>query len=134
MSLWQSRLGKKATVAWLVTLARAGYGVALIGVPGLLIGLTGQKPDPRACAVARLLAARHLIQAGVTAVSQVGDPGGSVVLAGGAAVDLLHATSMVVLGAVDPQVRRATLSDAAVETTLAMAGAVAAATSATSHR
>jgi hypothetical protein len=128
MSLRRSNQGAKTTVAWLVTLARAGYGVALIGVPGLLIGLTGQKPGPRACAVARVLGARHLIQAGVTAVSQLGDPGGSVVLGGGAAVDLLHATSMVVLGAADSQVRRAALSDAAVETTLAMIGAVAAAT------
>ena len=128
MSLRRSNQGAKTTVAWLVTLARAGYGVALIGVPGLLIGLTGQKPGPRACAVARVLGARHLIQAGVTAVSQLGDPGGSVVLGGGAAVDVLHATSMVVLGAADSQVRRAALSDAAVETTLAMIGAVAAAT------
>jgi hypothetical protein len=128
MSLRRSNQGAKTTVAWLVTLARAGYGVALIGVPGLLIGMTGEKPGPRACAVARVLGARHLIQAGVTAVSQLGDPGGSVVLGGGAAVDVLHATSMVVLGAVDSQVRRAALSDAAVETTLAMIGAVAAAT------
>jgi hypothetical protein len=128
MSLRRSNQGAKTTVAWLVTLARAGYGVALIGVPGLLIGMTGEKPGPRACTVARVLGARHLIQAGVTAVSQLGDPGGSVVLGGGAAVDVLHATSMVVLGAVDSQVRRAALSDAAVETTLAMIGAVAAAT------
>jgi hypothetical protein len=128
MSLRRSNQGAKTTVAWLVTLARAGYGVALIGVPGLLIGMTGEKPGPRARAVARVLGARHLIQAGVTAVSQLGDPGGSVVLGGGAAVDLLHATSMVVLGAADSQVRRAALSDAAVETTLAMIGAVAAAT------
>jgi hypothetical protein len=129
MGLRRSNQGVKTTVAWLVTLGRAGYGVALIGVPGLLIGLTGQKPGRRACAVARVLGARHLIQAGVTAVSQLTDPGGSVVLGGGAAVDVLHATSMVVLGGVDPHVRRAALSDAAVETALAMAGAVAAATS-----
>jgi hypothetical protein len=128
MSLRQRHLGRRTTVAWLVTLARAGYGVALVAVPGLLIGLTGERPAGRACAVARVLGVRHLVQAGITAVSELGDPGGSVVLGGGAAVDVLHATSMVVLGAVDPRVRRATLSDAAVETTLAMAGAVAAAT------
>jgi hypothetical protein len=130
MSLRRSNQGAKSTVAWLVTLARAGYGVALIGAPGLLIGLTGQKPGRRACAVTRVLGARHLIQAGVTAASQCIDPGTSVVLSGGAAADLLHATSMVALGAADPHVRRAALSDAVVETTLAMAGAVAAATSA----
>ena len=127
MSLRQNHLGGRTTVAWLVTLGRAGYGVALIGVPGLLIGLTGQKPGSRACAVARVLGVRHLIQAGVTAASQIGDPGGSVVLGGGVAVDVLHATSMVVLGAADPHVRRAALSDVAVETALAMGGALAAA-------
>jgi hypothetical protein len=123
MSLRRSSQGAETTVAWLVTLARAGYGVALIGVPGLLIGLTGQKPGPRACAVARVLGARHLIQAGVTAASQLGDPGGSVVLGGGAAVDFLHASSMVALGVADGRVRRAALTDACVETALAAIGA-----------
>jgi hypothetical protein len=126
MSLRQGRLGKKTTVAWLVTLARTGYGVALVAVPGLLIGLTGERPGRRACAVARVLGVRHLVQAGVTAASQVADPGSPVVLGGGAAVDLLHATSMVALGAADPHVRRATLIDAGVETALAMAGTAAA--------
>jgi hypothetical protein len=126
MSLRQNHLAGRTTVAWLVTLGRAGYGVALIGAPGLLIGLTGQKPGRRACAVARVLGARHLIQAGVTAVSQVTDPGGSVVLGGGAAADLVHALSMVALGGADKGVRRAALADASVETALAGAGAWAA--------
>jgi len=130
MSLRQNHLGGRTTVAWLVTLARAGYGVALIGVPAPLIGLTGQRPGRNACAVARVLGVRHLVQAGVTAASQFADPGSPVVLGGGAAVDVLHAMSMVVLGGVDPHVRRAALSDAAVETALAMVGTVAAATSA----
>lgn len=129
MSLRPSNQGVKTTVAWLVTLGRAGYGVALVAVPGLLIGLTGERPGGRACGVARVLGVRHLAQAGITAVTLLTDPGGSVVLGGGVAVDLLHATSMVALGAADSRVRRATLSDAAVETTLAMGGAVAAATS-----
>ena len=114
---------KKNTVVWLVTLARAGYGAALVGVPGLLIGLTGQKPGGRACGVARVLGARHLIQSGVTAATQLADPDDSVVLGGGAAVDLLHATSMVALGAADRRLRRAALIDAAVEAGLAAAGA-----------
>jgi len=78
--------------------------------------------------VARVLGVRHLAQAGVTAAVQLTDPGSALVLSGGAAVDLVHATSMVALGAVDSHVRRATLTDAAVETTLAMGGAVAAVT------
>jgi len=126
MSLRPGSQGAKTTVAWLVTVGRAGYGVALVAVPGLLIGLTGQKPGPRACAVARVLGARHLIQAGVTAVSQLTDPGGSVVLRGGAAVDVLHATSMLALGGADQGVRRAALTDASVEAALAVVGAWAA--------
>ena len=128
MRLRQRHLGRRTTVAWLVTLARAGYGVGLVAVPGLLIGLTGERPGSRACGVARVLGVRHLAQAGITAVTLLTDPGGSVVLGGGAAVDLLHATSMVLLGAADLQVRRVSLGDAAVETALAMAGAMAAAT------
>ncbi len=118
--------GGKSTGAWLISLVRAGYGVGLVAVPGLLIGLTGQRPDRRACTVARVLGARHLIQAGLTVAAQRSDPGSPVVLGGGVAVDLLHASSMVALGAVDEGVRRAALSDAAVETGLAAAGAWAA--------
>jgi hypothetical protein len=121
---------KKTTVAWLVTLARAGYGVTLVAVPGLLIGLTGQRPGRRDCAVARVLGARHLLQAGVTAAAQLADPGDSVVLGGGVAVDLVHASTMVALGVLDSHVRRAALIDVGVETALAVAGAAAAATSA----
>lgn len=122
MNLRLSNQGAKTTVAWLMTVGRAGYGVALIGVPGLLIGLTGQKPGRRACTVARVLGARHLIQAGVAAASQCTDPGGSVVLGGGAAVDALHASSMVALGGADGRVRRAALTDACIETALAAIG------------
>lgn len=113
-------------MAWLVTLARAGYGVALVAVPGLLIGLTGQRPGGRACGVARVLGARHLVQAGITAASQLKAPDSPVVRGGGVAVDLVHASTMVALGVVDPRARRAALIDAAVETALAVAGTAAA--------
>jgi hypothetical protein len=119
-------------VAWLVTLGRVGYGVALVAVPGLLIGLTGERLERRDCAVARVLGARHLLQAGVTAATQFTDPGNSIVLGGGAGVDLLHASTMVALGAVDSRVRRAALIDAGVETALAAAGTAAAAATTTS--
>ena len=80
--------------------------------------------------MARLLGVRHLVQAGLTVVAQRADPGNSVLLGGGAAVDLLHAASMLALGAVDDAVRRTALTDAAVETALAAAGAWAATPSA----
>ena len=128
MSLRQNHLGGRTTVAWLVTLARAGYGVALIGVPGLLIGLAGERPGGRACGVARVLGVRHLAQAALTVAALQSDADTSTALSGGVAVDLLHASSMVALGTVDGRVRRATLSDAAVEMALALGGAVAAVT------
>ena len=117
---------KKSTVAWLVTLARAGYGVALVAVPGLLIGLTGQRPGRRACGVARVLGVRHLVQAGVTVAAQRSPYDTTMVVGGGALVDLLHAGSMVVLGAADVRARRAALNDAVVEMGFAAAGAWAA--------
>jgi hypothetical protein len=115
-------------VAGLVTLVRAGYGVGLVAAPGLLIGLTGQPPGRRECAVARVLGVRHLVQAGLTVAAQRSDPDSPVVLGGGAVVDLLHAASMLALGAVDGGVRRTVLTDAAVETALAVTGGVAATT------
>ena len=51
-------------------MARASYGVALLLQPGLVIRLaTGRLPGQRACRVARLLGARHLAQATLTAVA-----------------------------------------------------------------
>ena len=125
---WLQQLpGKKTTVTWLVTLGRVGYGVGLIGAPGLLIGLCGQRPGRWDCTVARVLGVRHLAQAAITVAAQRSDADRLLVLSGGAAVDLLHAGSMVALGTVDERVRRSTLTDAAVETALATAGALAAA-------
>ena len=103
-----------STGAWVVALARAGYGVALLVAPQALIKLTGDpvtgqpagasraRPSRRACGVARVLGARHLMQAGLTAVALRAGPGRSYyALAGGAAVDALHATTMVGLALVD---------------------------------
>ncbi len=70
-----------STGAWAVTLARAGYGVALVCAPQALIKLTGDpvtgqpagasraRPSRRACGVARVLGVRHLVQAGLTAAA-----------------------------------------------------------------
>ncbi len=132
-------------MAGTLTLIRAGYGVALLCAPGALIrlaagpGAAGRPrppaeadaqreaaPGSRARLVARVLGVRHLAQAALTAAGQRADPGSPVPLGGGAAVDLLHAASMLALGAADRRVRRATFTDAAVETALAAAGAWAA--------
>jgi hypothetical protein len=106
--------------AWsrlLVPFARASYGAALLCAPGPIIGVvTGQPPSPSARQVARLLGARHLTQAAVTAVNA-----GPEVVALGTVVDLLHAASMFAFAAVVPDLRRAELADALAATALAVA-------------
>jgi hypothetical protein len=102
----------------LLPVIRAGYGVTLVAVPGVLIRLVaGHPPGRRERRVARLLGARHLIQAAVSAFAPA--PG---VLAAGAGADALHAASMIMLAAVDPGSRRAALTDALAESLLAAAG------------
>jgi hypothetical protein len=99
-------------------LARAGYGAALLLQPGPMIRLaTGRLPSRRACRVARLLGARHLAQATLTAFAP--RPG---VFAAGADVDALHAASMVMLAALDGAARRTALTDAVAEAALAATG------------
>jgi hypothetical protein len=77
--------------------------------------------------VARVLGARHLIQAGLTAEAlRAAEPGGSLPLALGAAIDVLHATTMVGLAVVDQGARRVALADTGVELALAATGLVTA--------
>jgi hypothetical protein len=104
-------------------MARASYGVALLLQPGLVIRLaTGRLPGQRACRVARLLGARHLAQATLTAVAPL-----PAVFGAGAEVDALHAASMLMLAAVDRAARRAALTDTVAEAAFAAAGLAAAA-------
>jgi hypothetical protein len=109
--------------AGLLQAVRAGYGGALLIVPGPLIRLASGRPaGARARAVARALGARHLLQATLTTAAA----SSARSLGVGAAVDLAHAASMAALGLADRQVRRLSLSDALVESTFAAAGASAA--------
>jgi hypothetical protein len=126
------------TGAWAVTVARAGYGVALLCAPQALIKVTGDpvsgqppgapraRPSRRACGVARVLGVRHLVQAGLTAAALRAEPGSPVPLALGAAVDVLHASTMVGLALLDRGARRVALADTGVELALAAAGALTA--------
>ena len=99
-------------------LIRASYGVALVMAPGLVIYLaTGRFPGRRGRRVAQLLGTRHLVQAAVTAFVPVPE-----VFVLGAAVDAVHAGSMVILGAADPAARHAALTDALAETVFAAMG------------
>ncbi len=100
---------------------RACYGAALLLAPGPLIRIcTGYPADSRVRLTARVLGARHLVQAALTAGAGPGTGG----LAASAAVDLTHAASMAGLAAVSRPLRRTALADAMLETALAAAGLV----------
>ena len=99
--------------------ARACYGGVLLVAPGPVIRwCTGRPADPRTRAVARVLGARHLLQAAVT--TKTGPSAESLGI--GAAIDITHAASMAGLAVADRRVRRATLTDALIETVFAVAG------------
>lgn len=129
---------RDSTGAWAVTLVRAGYGVALVCVPRALIKVTGDavageaagaeqpRASGRACGVARVLGVRHLVQAGLTAAALRAEPGSPVPLVLGAAVDVLHASTMVGLALADRGARRVALADTGIELALAAAGGLAA--------
>jgi hypothetical protein len=103
--------------------ARACYGAALLSLPGFMTRIVaGQRAGSRARSVARLLGARHLAQAALTARPAPG----AARLAIGAAADLTHAASVAGLAAADRGMRRAALADAAIEVTFAAAGLTAA--------
>jgi hypothetical protein len=98
-----------------LVLARGAYGIALCVAPGALMGLAGGPPPSRRTrAVARLLGARHLVQAAITSVA----PDGAVLLLG-AEVDLLHAASMAGLAVLAPRRRRIGLADGLIAAALA---------------
>lgn len=130
--------GREASVGTVLTLTRAEYGLALLCAPQALIKLTGDpvtgqragaaqpRPSRRACGMARVLGVRHLVQAGLTAVALRAEPGSPLPLGLGAAVDVLHASTMMGLGLVDRGARRVALADTGVELALAMAGVVTA--------
>jgi hypothetical protein len=134
----RSRDKSKSRVTTVLTLTRAGYGVALLCAPQALIKLTGDpvtgqpagasraRPSRRACGVARVLGVRHLVQAGLTAAALRAEPGSPVPLGLGAGVDVLHASTMVGLALVDRGARRVALADTGIELTLAAAGALTA--------
>ncbi|MGD0686992.1 MAG: hypothetical protein ABSA03_17985 [Streptosporangiaceae bacterium] len=98
---------------------RGAYGVILLLAPGATIRLSGaQPPGPRGRRVTRLLGARHLIQAAVTAAAP-----NSVVLTVGAQADVAHAASILALAIADRPLRRAGLADGLIAAALAAAGA-----------
>jgi hypothetical protein len=105
--------------AALALACRASYGGALLAVPvPVLTAVTGAVPTQRARRVTRLLGARHLAQAAISAGA------GRQALTLGAVADGLHAASMLILAASDQRLRRAELADAAIACLLAAAGLI----------
>jgi hypothetical protein len=96
-------------------LLRGAYGVALCAAPGTVVGLAGGPPATRrARTVARVLGVRQLLQAAVSEAALAPGTGSqdrAVLLGLGAAVDALHAASMLGLAVVDAPRRRAGLAD-----------------------
>ena len=78
---------------------------------------TGSAPSARACAVGRLLGARHLTQAAVCGAMPT-----RWLIAAGSAADVLHSASMLALAAEDPGLRSALLTDAGIAGGFAAAG------------
>jgi hypothetical protein len=111
----------------LLQVVRAGYGGALLIVPGPVIRLaTGRPAGARARAVARVLGARHLLQAALTGALSARVPPGEVTpntaLLAGSAVDTAHAISMIGLALARRPLRRAALADAVLEAGFAAFG------------
>jgi hypothetical protein len=105
------------TAASVTTACRAAYGAALLAAPvPILTAVTGVVPSARARRVTRLLGARLLAQAAISARA-----GGELLMLG-AVADGLHAVSMLALAAPGHQLRRAELGDALVASLLAAAG------------
>jgi hypothetical protein len=124
---WPPRRVTRSRAAWALTLARAGYGVALLGTSGWLIRLVNDSaPSGLTCGVARVLGVRHVLQAGLAVAAARAYPGSPVPLACGAGIDFTHAASMVGLAGIVRSARRAALADAVLESALGVVGIVAA--------
>jgi hypothetical protein len=96
---------------------RAAYGALLLCAPERALRSVGVVDDERARVVARVLGIRHLAQSLLSGAS----PGPSLV-ALGAWVDTVHATTSVALAVVDRDRRRAGGVDAAVAAAWAALG------------
>jgi hypothetical protein len=100
------------------TIARAGWGCALLLVPDRVLRVGGRPPaPPAAVTVARVLGARQLMQSAITVIAPTG-----LVMALGTAVDALHAGTDIGLAAVSPRWRRIALVDAFLAAAFATCG------------
>lgn len=93
----------------MLELIRTAYGTTALIAPGAVEHLlSGHAPDERARTVIRILGARHLLQAAVTARGSRG------IHLLGCGVDLLHALTAAGLAVVDERRRPAAAANAAI--------------------
>lgn len=85
-----------------------------------MVSVAHQRIDRPARAVARLVGARHLLQAVLTARHRY-----SAWIWAGAAIDAAHATSMIALAAARPDRRKLALANALTATAFAASGIAA---------
>lgn len=107
----------------LVAALRGGWGLALLAVPGPLVGAAaggsgGRGSDSRARVFARLLGARQLAEAALLRRA------GRRAVAAGAAIDAIHAATVAALAAADRRRRRPAAANAAVALGFALEGAL----------
>lgn len=100
----------------ILSLIRAAFGISLLVRPQLAAGQLHVPLDRRAALLARVLGARHVLQAALV--------GGRRSQRLGAAVDGVHAISMLAVAAADQGHRRVCLTNAGTATALALAGLV----------
>jgi hypothetical protein len=100
---------------------RAGYGIVLMLAPGVVLrGLPHRRIDGAARAFARLLGARHLVQAAVTIRGGYG-PGW---ILAGAAVDGAHLACVIALAVARPDRRLLASANALAAAVFAAAGVI----------
>lgn len=99
-------------------IVRTGLAVVYLLAPQWIPSAMSVRVDHRARVVVRILGARYLAQA-VMISSAPRTPFAPAI---GAAVDVIHASSMVALAAVDQRRRRLALADAGAATVFAAAG------------
>lgn len=106
---------------WLAAV-RGSYGLVVVAFPARVVrSYSARPPRPRAITVARVLGARHVVQA----VASVGSPSADARLLGVEA-DLLHALSAVGLTLLDRRWRRGGVIEALLALLFAAAGVAAA--------
>jgi len=101
----------------LLRVARAGYGITLLAVPERVVKAFGGDPsDATVTVMARVLGARHLLQALV-----IGKDPGAFRRYGAAFVDCMHAASMFGVAKVDPLRHKPALVDGSIAAGFALA-------------